>query len=176
MSNPFLGEIRIFPFNFAPTGWAMCNGQLVPISQNTALFSLLGTTYGGDGKSNFALPDLRGSTSMQPGQGPGLSFRDLGETGGEQTVTLLGSELPAHNHSLQAFAGRGANTNAPGPTVTLSSSQGNFVYDSTAPNPPAQMSLGMLAQSGGDLAHNNLQPYLTLNFCIALQGVFPARS
>jgi microcystin-dependent protein len=176
MSNPFLAEIRIFPFNFAPTGWAMCNGQLVPISQNTALFSLLGTTYGGDGKSNFALPNLQGCAAMQPGQGPGLSFRDQGETGGEQTVTLLESEIPAHNHVLQAFAGRGANTNAPGPTVTLSSSQGNFVYDSTAPNSPAQMSPGMLAPLGGDLAHNNLQPYLTLNFCIALQGVFPARS
>jgi microcystin-dependent protein len=176
MSNPFVAEIRIFPYNFAPQGWAMCNGQLMPISQNTALFSLLGTTYGGDGKSNVALPNLQGCAPMQSGQGPGLSLRDLGETGGEQAVTVLGSEMPAHKHSLQAFAGRGANTNAPGPTVTLSSSQGNYVYDSTAPNPPAQMSPGMLAPSGGNLAHNNLQPCLTLNFCIALQGVFPARS
>jgi microcystin-dependent protein len=176
MANPFLAEIRIFPYNFAPKGWAMCNGQLMPISQNTALFSLLGTTYGGNGKSNFALPNLQGCAPMQPGQGPGLSLRDLGETGGEQTVTLLQTEMPAHNHSLQAFAGRGANTNAPGPTVTLSSSQGNYVYDSTAPNPPAQMNSGVLAPSGGNQPHNNLQPCLTLNFCIALQGIFPARS
>lgn len=175
MSNQFLAEIRIFPFNFAPKGWAQCNGQLMPISQNTALFSLLGTTYGGDGKSNFALPDLTGSAPMQQGQGPGLSLRDLGEIGGEQSVTLLSSEMPAHNHLLQAFAGRGANTNAPSPDVTLSSSQGNYLYDSAAPSPPAQMSQGELALSGQNQPHNNMQPYLTLTFCIALQGVFPAR-
>jgi microcystin-dependent protein len=162
--------------NFAPYGWAFCSGQLMPISQNAALFSLLGRTYGGNGTSNFALPNLQGCAPMQPGQGPGLSLRDLGETGGEQTVTLLQTEMPAHNHSLQAFAGRGANTNAPGPTVTLSSSQGNYVYDSTAPNPPAQMNSGVLAPSGGNQPLNNLQPCLTLNFCIALQGIFPARS
>src|SRR4029077_14747379 len=102
MSNPFVAEIRIFAGNFAPTGWALCNGQLMPISQNTALFSLLGTTYGGDGKSNFALPNLQGSAPMQAGQGPGLSLRDLGETGGEQTVTLLQTEMPAHSHTAQA--------------------------------------------------------------------------
>ena len=174
--DPFVAEIRIFAGNFAPTGWALCNGQLLPISQNTALFSLLGTTYGGDGKSNFALPNLQGSAPVQQGQGPGLSLRDLGETGGEQTVTLLSSEMPAHNHSFQAFAGRGANTNSPGPAVTLSSSQGNYVYDSAVPNPAAQMAPGMLAVAGGNAPHNNLQPFLTLNFCIALQGVFPART
>src|SRR5580658_2180591 len=102
MANPFVAEIRIFPFNFAPTGWAFCNGQLIPISQNTALFSLLGTTYGGDGKSTFALPNLQGSATMHPGQGPGLSLRDLGETGGEQNVTLLLSEMPAHTHTVEA--------------------------------------------------------------------------
>ena len=100
MADPFVAEIRIFPFNFAPTGWALCNGQLLPISQNTALFSLLGTTYGGDGKSTFALPDLQGSAPMQPGQGPGLSLHDLGETGGSQTVTLLQSEMPVHTHAM----------------------------------------------------------------------------
>src|SRR5216683_6162065 len=100
MADPFVAEIRIFPFNFAPTGWAFCNGQLMPISQNTALFSLLGTTYGGDGKSNFALPNLQGSAPMHAGQGPGLSLRDLGESGGEQTVTLLDSEMPAHSHTF----------------------------------------------------------------------------
>src|SRR5512146_2203928 len=107
MSNPFVAEIRIFPFNFAPTGWAMCNGQLLPISQNTALFSLLGTTYGGDGKSTFGLPNLQGSAPLQPGQGPGLSLYDLGEVGGEQTVTLLDSEMPAHTHTAQAYVGAG---------------------------------------------------------------------
>src|SRR5256714_5684283 len=105
MSNPFVAEIRIFPFNFAPKGWAFCDGQLLPISQNTALFSLLGTTYGGDGKSNFALPNLQGCAPLQPGQGPGLSLRDLGETGGEQTLTLLQTEMPAHAHSAQASSG-----------------------------------------------------------------------
>ena len=176
MSDNFLGEIRIFPFNFAPKGWAMCDGQLMPLSQNTALFSLLGTTYGGDGKSNFALPNLMGLAPMQEGQGPGLSLRDLGETGGEQAVTLLATEMPAHNHSLAAFVGRGSNVNTPGPAVTLSTSPGNFVYDTATPNPPAQMAQGMLAVAGGSQPHNNLMPYLTLNFCIALQGIFPPRS
>src|SRR5471032_1527421 len=100
--DPFVAEIRVFPFNFAPTGWALCDGQILPISQNTALFSLLGTTYGGDGKSNFALPNMQGNAPMHPGQGPGLSLHDLGETGGSQTVTLLESEIPAHSHNLSA--------------------------------------------------------------------------
>src|SRR5262247_378987 len=102
MADPFVAEIRIFPFNFAPKGWAWCDGQLLPLSQNTALFALLGTTYGGDGKSNFALPNLQGCAPMQAGQGPGLSLRDLGETAGEQTVTLLQTEMPAHSHNAQA--------------------------------------------------------------------------
>jgi microcystin-dependent protein len=104
MADPFVAEIRIFPFNFAPKGWAWCDGQLLPLSQNTALFSLLGTTYGGDGKSNFALPDLQGRAPMHPGQGPGLSLHDLGETGGSETVTLLESEIPAHTHSMAAVS------------------------------------------------------------------------
>lgn len=175
MSDQFLAEIRVFPFAFAPRGWAMCDGQLLSISQNTALFALLGTTYGGDGKTTFALPDLMGSAPMQQGQGPGLSMRSLGEAGGEPYVTLINTEMPVHTHALQAFVGRGANTNAPAPDVTLSSSQGNFVYDSATPNPFVQMYPGMLAPAGGSRPHNNLQPYLTLNFCIALQGIFPAR-
>src|SRR5262244_4542601 len=105
MADPFVAEIRIFPFNFAPKGWAFCDGQLLPISQNTALFSLLGTTYGGDGKSTFALPDLQGSAPMQAGQGPGLSLRDLGELGGEQTVTLIQTEMPAHAHTAVGSTG-----------------------------------------------------------------------
>src|SRR5258707_11419656 len=112
MSNPFVAEIRIFAGNFAPTGWALCNGQLMPISQNTALFSLLGTTYGGDGKSNFALPNLQGSAPLQAGQGPGLSLRALGEIGGEQNVTLLQTEMPSHSHGVQGASPGGQ----PGPT------------------------------------------------------------
>jgi microcystin-dependent protein len=174
MSNPFVAEIRIFPFNFPPTGWAFCDGQILPISQNTALFSLLGTTYGGDGKSNFALPNLQGSVPMHPGQGPGLSLHDLGEAGGEDTVTLLSSEMPGHNHQLEAFAGRGSNAHTPGPQLTLASSQGNFVYDTSTPT--QQLDANTIGPAGGDQPHDNMMPYVTLNFCIALQGVFPPRS
>lgn len=175
MSNPFLAEIRIFPFNFAPVGWAQCNGQLVPISQNTALFSLLGTTYGGDGRSNFALPNLQGNAPLCPGQGPGLSLRDLGETGGETTVTLLQSEVPSHTHSLHADP-RPATLNSPSSQNALARSDPQNIYrtpsGAATPQPMAANAVGI---SGGNLPHNNLQPYLTLNFCIALQGVFPAR-
>src|SRR3989440_10371764 len=121
MADPFVAEIRTLPFNFAPTGWALCDGQLLPISQNTALFSLLGTTYGGDGKSNFALPDLQGRAPMHPGQGPGLSLRSLGEQGGEDTVTLLQSEIPAHSHALRAATVPGT-LNAPSPARGLARS------------------------------------------------------
>lgn len=175
MADPFLAEIRIFPFNFAPTGWAWCDGQLMPISQNTALFSLLGTTYGGDGKSNFALPDLQGRAPMHPGQGPGLSLHDLGETGGSETVTLLESEIPAHSHALQGTAGI-ANQNSPATNLLGRPFGGGSLY--TPPPAPASivaMSPQALAPAGGDQPHNNLQPYLTFYFCIALQGVFPAR-
>ena len=176
MSDPFVAEIRIFPFNFAPRGWAFCDGQILPISQNTALFSLLGTTYGGDGKSNFALPNLQGCAPMHPGQGPGPSLHDLGETGGSDTVTLLESEIPSHTHTLRAFSGRGTNEKAPSSLLTLAESQGNFVYDATTSPPVTPMSVQMIAPAGGDHPHNNLMPYLTLNFCIALQGVYPPRS
>ena len=172
MADPFVAEIRILPFNFAPKGWAWCNGQLLPLSQNTALFSLLGTTYGGNGKSNFALPDLEGRAPMHPGQGPGLSLHDLGETGGSETVTLLESEMPFHNHGFMA-----ANTPANSKTPT-----GNSISRGTANTylPPAgvplvAMSDQALAPTGGDQPHNNMQPYLTYFFSIALQGVFPPR-
>ncbi len=170
MADPFVAEIRIFPFDFAPKGWAFCNGQLLPISQNTALFSLLGTTYGGDGKSTFALPDLQGSAPMHPGQGQGLSLRDLGEQSGSETVTLLVSEIPAHTHQMMAL---GAFSNQPSPA--------NNTWGRAAANPytnaqNGQMSVQALNVTGGSLPHNNMQPYLTLNFCIALQGVFPPRS
>jgi microcystin-dependent protein len=173
MADPFIAEIRIFPFNFAPKGWAMCNGQLIPISQNTALFSLLGTTYGGDGKSTFALPDLRGSAAMDPGQGPGLSNRQLGETGGSATVTLLESEVPAHSH--QAI-GNNQIGDSPVPAGNALARLGSLnTYQTVSNANLVAMAPQSLPPAGGGLPHNNLQPYLTLLFCIALQGVFPAR-
>ncbi len=173
MADPFVAEIRIFPFNFAPTGWAFCDGQLLPISQNTALFSLLGTTYGGDGKSTFALPNLQGSVPMHPGQGPGLSLHDLGEQGGSETVTLLQSEIPLHNHQMRAATQDPANVKLVNPTASFALSQGGTLYQDTS---DAQLAPEALSPGGGGLPHNNLMPYLTLNFCIALQGVFPPRS
>jgi microcystin-dependent protein len=172
--DPFVAEIRIFPFNFAPKGWAFCDGQILPISQNTALFSLLGTTYGGDGKSTFALPDMQGNAPMHPGQGPGLSLHDLGETGGSETVSLLESEIPAHSHSLTADA-TAALVKLPSPTVTLARSKNANVYQDTQGNLVA-LNDNTIAPAGGDQPHNNMQPYLTLNFCIALQGVYPPRT
>lgn len=173
MADPFVAEIRIFPFNFAPRGWAWCDGQLMPLSQNTALFSLLGTTYGGNGKSNFALPDLQGRAPMHPGQGPGLSLHDLGETGGSETSTLLESEIPAHSHALgaQNIALGGLATPA-GNTLNRPAS-GNLYSSASAAL--VSMAPEGIAPAGGDQPHNNLQPYLTFYFCIALQGVFPPR-
>lgn len=174
MADPFVAEIRIFPFNFAPKGWAWCDGQLMPLSQNTALFSLLGTTYGGDGKSNFALPDLQGRAPMHPGQGPGLSLHDLGETGGSETVTLLESEIPAHSHSVLVSPDPG-DVQAPSPPRSLARSTGGFLYLSP-PGSLAPLAPEALPPAGGDQPHNNLMPYLTFYFCIALQGVFPPRT
>ncbi|MEZ5581633.1 MAG: tail fiber protein [Candidatus Competibacteraceae bacterium] len=173
MADPFVAEIRVFPFNFAPKGWAWCDGQLLPLSQNTALFSLLGTTYGGNGKSNFALPDLQGRASMQPGQGPGLSLHDLGETGGSETVTLLESEIPSHSHALGAFNDVGEDR-IPGPSEALARSTGGLLYGS--PSALVALSDQALPPTGGDAPHNNMQPYLTFYFNIALQGVYPPRT
>ena len=174
MADPFVAEIRIFPFNFAPKGWAWCDGQLLPLSQNTALFSLLGTTYGGNGKSNFALPDLQGSAPMHPGQGPGLSLYDLGQMGGSETVTLLESEIPAHSHSFGVQSvPLGSVATAAGNTYTRPAS-GNL-YNTTGPA-SITMAPETLAPTGGDQPHNNMMPYLTCYFNIALQGVFPPRS
>ena len=174
MADPFVAEIRIFPFNFAPKGWAWCDGQLLPLSQNTALFSLLGTTYGGNGKSNFALPDLQGRAPMHPGQGNGLSLHDLGETGGAETVTLLESEMPAHSHSLNANAFP-ANIQAPSPARALAASTNGVAYTPPAGAPVVQMNPLSITPTGGDQPHNNMMPYLTFYFNIALQGVFPPR-
>ena len=176
MSNPFLAEIRMFAGNFAPKGWAFCDGQTLPISQNTALFSLLGTTFGGDGKSTFALPNLQGSAPLGAGQGPGLSLRDLGQTGGEQTVTLFVTEMGSHNHIAKAHGA--SNGDQPSPLGNLWSNarygrQGVPMYSATGPNP---MSSEAVSIAGGSQPHNNLMPYLTVNFIIALQGVFPPRT
>ena len=171
MADPFVAEIRIFPFNFAPKGWAWCDGQLLPLSQNTALFSLLGTTYGGNGKSNFALPDLQGRAPMHPGQGPGLSLHDLGETGGSETVTLLESEIPAHSHSVTVSA---SDATEPSPVGQLFA-KGIGIGYYAVPGALTQLSPNAISPAGGDQPHNNLQPYLTYYFCIALQGVFPPR-
>jgi microcystin-dependent protein len=174
--DPFVAEIRIFPFNFAPKGWAFCDGQLLPLSQNTALFSLLGTTYGGDAKTNFALPNMQGNAPMHPGQGPGLSLHDLGETGGSETVSLLESEIPAHSHVIMA-SNQQADVQQPTATTSLARPVGALPYVPGSPTPPfVAMADQSLTPAGGDQPHNNMQPYLTLNFCIALQGVYPPRT
>jgi microcystin-dependent protein len=175
MSDQFVAEIRIFPFNFAPLGWASCDGQLLPIAQNTALFSLVGTFYGGDGESTFGLPNLQGAAPMFNGQGPGLSLHELGETGGSATITLLQSELPSHTHPMNAYVGRGTNEKTATSQLVLGDSQGNFVYDATLNPQLAAMAPQAVGAVGGGQPHNNLMPYLTLNFCIALTGIYPSR-
>jgi microcystin-dependent protein len=173
MADPFIAEIRAVPFNFAPKGWAFCNGQLLPISQNTALFSLLGVVYGGDGKTTFALPNLQGRAPLQPGQGPGLSLRDLGEMSGSESITLLTSEIPSHSHRVNA-----------GTVGTTEDPTGNYwgttpgrrtgqAYGDVANT--AAMSGAALQPTHSENPHNNMQPYLVLNYIIALQGVFPPR-
>jgi len=181
MSSPFVAEIRIFGFNFAPRGWAQCSGQLLPISQNTALFSLIGTFYGGDGKSNFALPNLNGSVPIHVGgnqPGPGLSTYFLGQTGGEEAVTLLTSEIPAHQHALGAQT-QNANSNDPTGRVLAAghfgAAQGGAVNLYTTAAPDTQLNPLSASVAGGSLPHNNIMPSLTLIYCIALQGIFPAR-
>ena len=172
MADPFVAEIRIFPFNFAPRGWAWCDGQLLPLSQNTALFSLLGTTYGGNGMNNFALPDLQGRAPIHPGQGPGLSLYDLGQTGGSDAISLLASEIPSHSHVAMASADA-AVTNAPaGAYLARPLGRGSNLY---SPNAASTASMQPTGVSGASAPHNNLQPYLTFYFCIALQGVYPPR-
>ena len=173
MADPFVAEIRIFGGNFAPKGWATCDGQIMPISQNTALFALLGTFYGGDGKVTFALPNLQGSSPMHQGNGQGLSPRFLGEAAGEPYVTLISSEMPTHNHVLSGVAGRTV-SDAPDPTGSWwGSPSGDKLYDTATNNP---MAADAYAFFGGSQPHNNMPPYLTLTFIIALQGIFPPRT
>ena len=171
MTEPFLAEIRIFPFNFFPRGWAFCDGQLLPIAQNTALFSLLGTTYGGNGRTTFALPDLQGAAPMHPGQGPGLSPRELGETGGSPTVTLPQAAIAGHSHPVNVSGRPGEENDAAnqywaGASISAYSSN---VTGLVAMAPQA------ITPTGGGTPVNNMQPYLTLSFCIALVGIYPSR-
>lgn len=183
MSSPFLGQIQLFGFNFAPSGWLLCSGQILPIKQYAALFSLLGTFYGGDGQNTFGLPNLNGRVAMGMGQGPALTPRVMGETDGESSVTLLPSQLPAHTHSLNATSAN-ATTGAPAgnqlATVLHASGrtkEQGLVYGTVVgTNPTLVTALNALAPTGGNQPHNNMQPYLALNYCIAITGVFPARS
>lgn len=175
MSEPFVAEIRIFAGNFAPRGWAFCNGQLLPISQNTALFSLIGTTYGGDGRTTTALPNLQGRAPMHPGRGPGLTSRRLGERGGVETVTLTEAQMPSHHHSVAA------NTNAgdlqiPSNQRSLARTQPGFAWHSTSNANLVPMAEQAIPRAGGSQPHNNLQPFLTMSFIIALVGLYPSRS
>jgi microcystin-dependent protein len=174
MSDQFLGEVRIFGCNFAPTGWAFCGGQLLPISQYTALFSLLGTQFGGDGKSTFALPNLQGNVPLHFGQGPGLTPYSVGDSGGVQGVTLLNSEMPAHNHTANCNSALG---NKPKPNNNYCAADAAGILTQYAPAPDgSQMNVQAISIAGGSQPHNNMQPYLTLNFCIALVGIFPSRA
>lgn len=166
MAEPFLSEIRIMSFVYAPRGWALCNGQLLPINQNQGLFSLLGTTFGGDGRVNFALPDLRGRTPIHVGSG-----HSLGERGGEQAHTLSIGELPEHVHVMSA-SGQPATTNVPATSLLLAQSTGDNAWG-PASNLVA-MNAAAITNTGGSQAHLNMQPFLTLSFCIALQGIFPS--
>jgi microcystin-dependent protein len=195
MSDPFLGQITLFAFNYAPNGWAQCLGQLLPISQNTALFSILGTNYGGDGKSTFALPNLQGSAAIASGQGPALSWYPVGDAGGSSTVTLVASEMAQHSHAfiassdqasaqgpagnLLAQAVRPAGAPVPASAGELEAPapqqvQANF-YSQTIANAHSALAPNAIGPAGGGQPHNNMQPYLALNFCIAMMGIYPPR-
>ncbi|MCC5809401.1 MAG: phage tail protein [Ectothiorhodospiraceae bacterium] len=188
MADPFLAEIRVLPFGFAPRGWALCDGQLMPLSQNTALFSLLGTMYGGDGKSTFALPDLRERTPIHPGQGQGLELYDIAQTGGAESVALETRHLPAHSHQVDmdlppdaaaprvAVATIPGNSNQPGDGKVLAAASGSTPYAEEATQQTDGMIPAELGITGQGNPHSNMPPYLTFNFVIALQGIFPSRN
>lgn len=174
MSDPFIAEIKIFAGNFAPRGWAYCNGQLMPIAQNTAVFSLVGTIYGGDGRTTFALPNLKGRVPLQAGQGPGLSRYSIGENGGETTVTLTKDQIPSHRHGAQGIGGNDKTTPIGNVWSTLGTTRSPPPLYSGSQNTP--MSTTALEETGGGQPHNNMSPYLALTFIFALVGVYPPRS
>lgn len=177
MSQPFIGEIRALGFHFAPTGWAFCNGQLLPISQYAALFSIIGTYYGGDGKVTFALPNFQDTAPMHWGNGAGLRPCSIGEVQGAPTETLLVTQMPPHNHMVQSAQGTGAQlTGTPGPTVWIGNANPALVYLQTNGPFDATFSPKAISFNGGSIPHQNMQPLLTLNFCIALLGIFPSRN
>ncbi len=171
--DPFIGQIMMFGGNFAPRGWANCDGQLLSISSNTSLFSILGTTYGGDGKSTFALPDLRGRAPIHEGTGPGLSTRSLGSKGGEQTVTLTSAQMPAHRHGFRCAAERG---NSDDPAGMFNAKTRATTDDLYGPSGAATMNADIVNETGGSGAHDNMMPYLTVTYVIALQGIYPSRN
>ncbi|MCD4718404.1 MAG: tail fiber protein [Desulfobacula sp.] len=171
-SDPFVAQVKAFGFNFAPRGWAACNGQLLPIASNTALFSLIGTTYGGDGRTTTGLPDLQGRAVMHAGRGPGLTDRRLGQRGGVEAVTLSEAQIPSHTHTLRAYTGRG-NRDTPERNV-LAYHPRNKQYSSAAPD--VSMNTGSISRTGGSQSHENMSPYLTVNYCIALVGIYPSRN
>jgi microcystin-dependent protein len=175
MADQFLGEIRVFPFNFPPTGWALCDGQVLPIQQNTALFSLLGTNFGGNGTSTFALPNMQGRFPVDAGNGPGLTLREVGEADGTPSVTLTASQLPPHSHAVACASAGGV----VGPGDALFANTPSSKPPAYAPlsgGAAVAMSPAAVAQTGSGLPHDNMPPYLVMNFCIALTGIFPARS
>jgi microcystin-dependent protein len=176
MSNPFVAEIRIFGFNFAPKGWAFCDGQLLPISQNTALFSLLGTFYGGDGKSTFALPNMQGNVPVNQGQSSTGTQYFLGQQSGSETVTLLQTEMPLHTHQLMGLGVAANRTNPIGNSIARTTSGLPFIAPNNNPAPTiVSMAVQTVSPNGSGAPHNNMMPYVTMNFCIAMQGVFPPR-
>ncbi|HYI01268.1 phage tail protein [Hyalangium sp.] len=176
MSEPFLGEIRLFGGNFAPRGWALCDGQILPIAQNTALFSILGTTYGGNGQTTFALPDLRGRAPLNWGTGPGLTPRSLGEASGVESVTLISSQMPAHNHAIEASTNQGDQFSPAGNVPAVLINQSGQPENLYSPTPNSAMAPTSLSIAGGSQPHQNMQPFLCVSFIIALEGIFPSRS
>ncbi|MDE4135068.1 tail fiber protein [Phaeobacter sp. QD34_3] len=175
MSEPFIAEIRIFAGTFAPRGWAFCNGQVLPIAQNTALFSLIGTIYGGDGRSTTALPNLQGRAPMHPGRGPGLTSRSLGQQGGVENVTLSEPQMPSHNHGVRAYSGNGG-TNIPSDTTSLAGTGRDTLYQTDTATSLVDLAPVTIGTTGGNQSHFNMQPFLALNFIIALVGLYPSRS
>ena len=175
MTEPFIGEIQIFGFNFAPRNWAQCQGQILPIAQNTALFSLLGTQYGGNGQTTFALPNLQGNAACNQGQGPGLTPRSIGETFGEDSVTLLDQQMPSHQHAVTVFAQNDPTKRAASPSAGNGlASPATFPAFAPGNSPPVAFAPGLVGVAGGSQPHSNQQPYLSMNFCIALSGIFPS--